>query len=104
MKIDLGPITRIEGHLNIRTTIDNGIVVDAQCMSEMFRGFEIFLQGRDPLDAQQITQRICGVCPYAHAIASSYAQENAYQIQATANGRIMHNLIQGANHLYDYLL
>lgn len=104
MKIDLGPITRIEGHLNIRTTIDNGIVTDAQCMSEMFRGFEIFLQGRDPLDAQQITQRICGVCPYAHAIASSYAQENAYQLQATANGRIMHNLIQGANHLYDYLL
>lgn len=104
MKIDLGPITRIEGHLNIRTTIDNGVVVDAQCMSEMFRGFEIILQGRDPLDAQQITQRICGVCPYAHAIASSYAQENAYKIQATANGRIMHNLIQGANHLYDYLL
>ena len=104
MKIDLGPITRIEGHLNVRTTIENGVVVDAQCMSEMFRGFEIFLQGRDPLDAQQITQRICGVCPYAHAITSSYAQENAYKIQATANGRIMHNLIQGANHLYDYLL
>lgn len=104
MKIDLGPITRIEGHLNIRTTIENGVVVDAQCMSEMFRGFEIFLQGRDPLDAQQITQRICGVCPYAHAITSSYAQENAYKMQATANGRIMHNLIQGANHLYDYLL
>lgn len=104
MKIDLGPITRIEGHLNIRTTIENGVVVDAQCMSEMFRGFELFLQGRDPLDAQQITQRICGVCPYAHAITSSYAQENAYKIKATPNGRIMHNLIQGANHLYDYLL
>jgi ferredoxin hydrogenase large subunit/hydrogenase large subunit len=70
----------------------------------MFRGFEIFLRGRDPLDAQQITQRICGVCPYAHAIASSYAQENAYNLNVPANGRIMHNLIQGANHLYDYLL
>lgn len=104
MEINLGPITRIEGHLNVRTTIDNGVVTEAQCMSEMFRGFEIFLQGRDPLDAQQITQRICGVCPYAHAIASSYAQENAYKLQATGNGRIMHNLIQGANHLYDYLL
>ncbi|MDA8417600.1 MAG: nickel-dependent hydrogenase large subunit, partial [Desulfobacteraceae bacterium] len=104
MKVDLGPITRIEGHLNVRTTIDNGVVTEAQCMSEMFRGFEIFLKGRDPLDAQQITQRICGVCPYAHAIASSYAQENAYKIQAPANGRILHNLIQGANHLYDCLL
>lgn len=104
MKVDLGPITRIEGHLNIQTSVENGVITDARCMGEMFRGFEVFLQGRDPLDAQQITQRICGVCPYAHAIASSYAQENAYQLTVPANGRIMHNLIQGANHLYDYLL
>ncbi|MFA6900756.1 MAG: nickel-dependent hydrogenase large subunit [Desulfurivibrionaceae bacterium] len=104
MKIDLGPVTRIEGHLNVRTTVENGMVVDAQCMSEMFRGFEVLLLGRDPLDAQQITQRICGVCPYAHAIASSRAQENAYKLQVPANGRILHNLIEGANHLYDYLL
>ncbi len=104
MKVDLGPITRIEGHLNIHTSVDNGVITDAQCVGEMFRGFEVFLQGRDPLDAQQITQRICGVCPYAHAIASSYAQENAYQLEVPPNGRILHNLIQGANHLYDYLL
>lgn len=103
-KIDIGPVTRIEGHLNVRTTVENGIITDARCITEMFRGFEIFLRGRDPLDAQQITQRICGVCPYAHAIASSYAQEKAYNLQATKNGRILHNLIQGANHLYDYLL
>ncbi len=104
MKVDLGPITRIEGHLNVHTTVEGGVVTDARCMGEMFRGFEIFLQGRNPLDAQQITQRICGVCPYAHAIASSYAQEQAYQQAVPPNGRILHNLIQGANHLYDYLL
>ncbi|MCA1787464.1 MAG: nickel-dependent hydrogenase large subunit, partial [Desulfobacteraceae bacterium] len=46
----------------------------------------------------------CGVCPYAHAIASSYAQENAYNLAVPPNGRILHNLIQGANHLFDYLL
>ncbi|MFH7320273.1 nickel-dependent hydrogenase large subunit [Desulfurivibrio sp. D14AmB] len=104
MKIDIGPVTRIEGHLNVQTTVENGVVTDARCEGEMFRGFEIFLRGRDPLDSQQITQRICGVCPYAHAIASSYAQENAYQLTVPPNGRILHNLIQGANHLYDYLL
>mgnify|MGYP005843883741 CR=1 FL=1 len=104
MKIDLGPVTRIEGHLNVRTTVKDNIVIDARCMGEMFRGFEVILQGRDPLDAQQITQRICGVCPYAHAIASSYAQEQAYGLRPPKNGRIFHNLIQGANHLYDYLL
>ena len=104
MKVDLGPVTRLEGHLNVHTTIENNVIVDARCAGEMFRGFEIFLRGRSPLDAQQITQRICGVCPYAHAIASSYAQENAYNLEVPKNGRILHNLIQGANHLYDYLL
>jgi Ni,Fe-hydrogenase I large subunit len=103
-KINLGPITRIEGHLNVQTTVENGIITDAKCSTEMFRGFEIILRGRDPLDAQQITQRICGVCPYAHGIASSYAQEAAYHLTVPKNGRILHNLIQGANHLYDYLL
>jgi ferredoxin hydrogenase large subunit/hydrogenase large subunit len=94
----------LEGHLNVHTTIENNVITDARCAGEMFRGFEVFLKGRHPLDSQQITQRICGVCPYAHAIASSYAQENAYKLVVPQNGRIMHNLIQGANHLYDYLL
>ena len=104
MKIDIGPVTRLEGHLNVSTIVENNVIREARCMGEMFRGFETFLKGRDPLDAQQITQRICGVCPYAHAIASSYAQESAYQLRVPPNGRILHNLIQGANHLYDYLL
>ncbi|MCP3891623.1 MAG: nickel-dependent hydrogenase large subunit [Desulfobulbaceae bacterium] len=104
MKVNLGPVTRLEGHLNVHTTVENNTIIDARCVGEMFRGFEVFLRGRHPLDAQQITQRICGVCPYAHAIASSYAQESIYRPNIPPNGRILHNLIQGANHLYDYLL
>jgi ferredoxin hydrogenase large subunit/hydrogenase large subunit len=104
MKVDIGPVTRLEGHLSIQTTVENNVITAAKSMGEMFRGFEAFLRGRDPLDAQQITQRICGVCCYAHAVASSYAQENAYNLNVPPNGRILHNLIQGANHLYDYLL
>lgn len=104
MKVDIGPVTRLEGHLSIHTTVEKNVITKAESMGEMFRGFEVFLRGRDPLDAQQITQRICGVCPYAHAIASSYAQENAYNLAVPPNGRMLHNLIQGANHLYDYLL
>lgn len=104
MKVELGPVTRLEGHLNVKTTVENNQIVDAKVEGEMFRGFERILQGRHPLDAQQITQRICGICPYAHGLASSYAQEAAYKIVATENGRILQNLVQGANHLYDYLL
>jgi len=68
--IRIDPVTRIEGHLAVRVSIDNNRVVDAYSSGEMFRGFEIILKGRDPMDAQQITQRICGVCPVSHGIAS----------------------------------
>jgi ferredoxin hydrogenase large subunit/hydrogenase large subunit len=63
----------------------------------MFRGFEKILQGRDPLDAQHITQRICGVCPVEHGMASVLAQEMAYQLTPPANGVLVRNLIQAAN-------
>jgi len=64
-KIYLDPITRIEGHLSIEIDVQNGKVVDAKSKGDMFRGFEKILQGRNPVDANQITQRICGVCPVA---------------------------------------
>lgn len=70
-KIVIDPITRIEGHLKIEATIEGGVVKDAKSSGTHFRGFEIFLQGRDPYDAQHLTQRICGVCPIAHAMAAA---------------------------------
>ena len=59
--IKIDPITRIEGHLGIEVEVEGGVVVNAKSMGMMFRGLEIIMQGRDPRDAQQIMQRICGV-------------------------------------------
>lgn len=60
-KIKIDPITRIEGHLGVEVEVEGGKVVDAKSMGMMFRGLELIMQGRDPRDAQQIMQRICGV-------------------------------------------
>ncbi len=103
-KIVLDPITRIEGHLRIETRIAQGRVAEAWSMGEMFRGFEALLQGRDPLDAPVITQRICGVCPVSHAIASCRAIESALNLTVPANGRYLRNLILGANFLQSHIL
>jgi hydrogenase large subunit len=70
----------------------------------MYRGFEQILVGRDPRDASQITQRICGVCPTAHATASVLALDDAFNIKLTDNGRIARNLILGANFLQSHIL
>lgn len=60
-KIVIDPVTRIEGHLKVEAVVDGGVVKEARSSGVMFRGWEIILQGRDPRDAQVITQRICGV-------------------------------------------
>ena len=59
--IIIDPVTRIEGHLKIEATVEGGVVKETKSSGMLFRGFEILLQGRDPRDAQHITQRICGV-------------------------------------------
>jgi Ni,Fe-hydrogenase I large subunit len=101
--ITLSPVTRIEGHLGVKVDVEAGKVAKAYVSGEMFRGFELILRGRDPLDAQHITQRICGVCPIEHGVASVLAQEMAYKVSAPKNGRIVRNLIQGANFIMSHI-
>ena len=61
--IVIDPLTRIEGHN--RWTVEvaslSGPVTEAKSTGTLFRGFENILKTRDPRDAPQITQRICGV-------------------------------------------
>ena len=104
VKVTVDPLTRIEGHLGIEAVVDNGRVVDARASGTLYRGFEQILVGRDPLDAVQITQRFCGVCPTAHALASSQCLDNAFGIMPPRNGRIIRNLIQGANYIQSHIL
>ncbi len=103
-KVIVDPITRIEGHLKIEVEVENGKVKDAKSSGEMFRGWEIILKGRDPRDAQMITQRICGVCPSAHAQASTLCLDDAFGIHPPDNGRLIRNLIFGANYIQSHIL
>ncbi len=106
--IKIDPVTRIEGHLAVEVTIDtvNGQqrIVDAKSNGTVFRGFENILSGRDPLDAPHFTQRICGVCPISHGMASSLTLEAAFGITPPDNGRILRNLVLGANYIQSHIL
>ncbi|MBU2063330.1 MAG: nickel-dependent hydrogenase large subunit, partial [Candidatus Omnitrophica bacterium] len=102
--ISIDPVTRIEGHLKIEVDLDNGVVVDARSSGTLWRGIEVILKGRDPRDAQHITQRICGVCPIGHCMASTFNLDSAFGVKPPANGRIIRNLILGANFLQSHIL
>jgi len=103
-KITIDPVTRIEGHLKIEVEIENGRISDARSSGQMFRGWEIILKGRGPKDAQMVTQRICGVCPSAHAQASTLCLDDAFGIHPPDNGRLVRNLIFGANYIQSHIL
>jgi len=104
----IDPVTRIEGHLKVEVTVDTVAgtqqVVDARATGTLFRGFEQILVGRDPGDAQHITERVCGVCPVSHGLASVKAQDACFGARVPANARIMRNLVLGANYLQSHIL
>lgn len=86
------PLNRVEGDLDIRVTIEDGSIVDAQSIGTLYRGFENMLQGRDPMDALVITPRICGICSITHLTASVKAIENASGIVPPPQAVRMRNL------------
>lgn len=106
--ITIDPVTRIEGHLKLEVTVDTvqgeKQVTDARSSGTMFRGFEMILNDHDPLDAPMITQRICGVCPVSHAMASCMNLESAFGVTPPDNGRILRNLVLGANFIQSHVL
>ena len=102
-KVNIDPFTRIEGHLAVSLEVESGKVQDAQCKGEMFRGFEQIMKGRSPLDAQQITQRICGVCPVSHGLASVFCQEDAYGIEVPDNARLIRNIMLAGNYIQSHI-
>ncbi len=103
-KIVIDPINRIEGHLAIEVEVEGGKVVDAQASGTLWRGIEVILQGRDPRDALVITQRICGVCPAEHAMASVQNIDSAFGAEVPDNGRIIRNLVAGCNFVASHIL
>jgi hydrogenase large subunit len=101
--IYIEPLTRIEGHLGIHAQADleKKKYTDAHSYATMFRGFELILKGREPADAIWITQRVCGVCPVPHAIASVECVDMTYQAPPTPFAIAIRNLVVIAEQLYD---
>src|SRR5919109_1641898 len=98
------PITRIVGNLGIYTRIDfrQKEVVSCRSTSSLFRGYSVFMKGKDPRDAHFITSRICGICGDNHATCSCYAQNMAYGIRPPALAEWIVNLGEAAEYMFDH--
>lgn len=98
------PITRIVGSLGIFTKIDfnNKEVAECWSTSSIFRGYSIFMKGKDPRDAHFITSRICGICGDNHATCATYAQNMAFNVRPPALGEWIINLGEAAEYMFDH--
>jgi hydrogenase large subunit len=104
VEMNWDPITRIVGSLGIYTKIDFGKreVVECHSTSSIFRGYSIFMKGKDPRDAHFITSRICGICGDNHCTCSCYAQQMAYGVKPPALGEWIVNLGEAAEYMFDH--
>ncbi|MDT4953890.1 MAG: hydrogenase large subunit [Acidobacteriota bacterium] len=98
------PITRIVGSLGIYTKIDfaNKEVAECYSTSSIFRGYSIFMKGKDPRDAHFITSRICGICGDNHATCATYAQNMAFNVRSPAIAEWIVNLGEAAEYMFDH--
>jgi hydrogenase large subunit len=101
--ITINPITRISGYLEIKAEVNNNVIVNAEADGLLYRGFETMLKGRPPADAVFFTERICGICSAAHAMASTLAVENAINATITQNDKYVRDVIHGLEFVQNHL-
>jgi len=106
VRMSWDPITRIVGSLGIHATIDFSArrVADCRCTSSIFRGYSVFMKGKDPRDAHFITSRICGICGDNHATCAVYAQNMAFRVKPPPLADWMINLAEAAEYMFDHNL
>jgi NAD-reducing hydrogenase large subunit len=104
-RIQISPVTRIEGHAKITLELDEaGNVANALFHVNEFRGFEKFCEGRLYTEMPVITPRICGICPVSHSLASVKACEMIQGIQPAYTGDLLRRLIQLGQNISSHAL
>ena len=75
-KITIEPVTRVEGHGKVTIHLDDQQnITQTRLHIVEFRGFERFIQGRPYWEAPVLVQRLCGICPVSHHLASAKAMD-----------------------------
>ncbi|HAF70548.1 MAG: Methyl-viologen-reducing hydrogenase subunit A [Acetothermia bacterium 64_32] len=104
-RITIDPITRLEGHGRILLFLDEeGALKDAVLEVPELRGFERFCRGRRGEEMPQITERICGVCPEAHHLASAKCLDDCYRAEVPQPARLQRELFYNVYIFSDHLL
>jgi F420-non-reducing hydrogenase large subunit len=104
-EIVIQPVTRIEGHAKVVIQLDDkGDVADARMHILDLRGFEKFCIGRPIEELPVITTRICGVCPWAHHLASAKAADAIFGVEIPETAQMLRELAYMGDKIRDFIL
>jgi NAD-reducing hydrogenase large subunit len=104
-KITINPISRLEGHGKVTLHLDaGGEVGEARFHVTQFRGFERFCEGRPFEEMAIITQRICGICPVSHQLASAKACDAILGIQIPETAKLLRELLHMGQFIQSHAL
>ncbi len=104
-QVVIEPITRIEGHGRIVLRLnDGGQVAAADFQVTQFRGFETFCQGRPFYEMPALVERICGICPISHALASAAACDAILGVRVPETARLLRRMLNCAEFVQSHAL
>ena len=103
--ITVQPVTRIEGGARVTIDLDDsGNVADARFTILELRGFENFCIGRPVEEMPRITNRICGVCPMSHHLASAKTCDAIFGVEPAPAGKKLRDLANSTAFLEEHIL
>ena len=98
-ELNISPVGRVEGDLDVKVYIDNGKVTRAHTQAAMFRGFEKIMEGKDPQSGLIVTPRICGICGGSHLYCASSALDTAWGTTLPPNALLLRAIGQATETL-----
>jgi len=99
-ELNISPVGRVEGDLDVKVYIDNGKVTRAHTQAAMFRGFEKIMEGKDPQSGLIVTPRICGICGGSHLYCASSALDTAWGTKLSPNALLLIKSYWSSNRNY----
>ncbi|UUX93613.1 Ni/Fe hydrogenase subunit alpha [Methanoplanus endosymbiosus] len=103
--ITINPVTRIEGHANVRINLDDqNNISSAHFQVVELRGFEKFLIGSAIEEAPRITPRICGICPTSHHLAAAKACDQIFGVTPPETGEKLRELLMMGQFIHSHSL
>ena len=104
-QVVIEPVSRIEGHGKITIILDDeGRVADAKLHVTQFRGFEKFCEGRPYTEMPSLVERICGICPISHSLASVKACDEILGIQVPETAAKLRRLLNCGEFIQSHAL